>query len=49
MSFFTKFIATAIFSVYAFISSESNTVYDSFKSTSIIQFSHFQPYLWLTE
>lgn len=45
----TKFIVTAIFSVYVFIASESNTMSDTFKSMSIIQFSHFQPYLWLTE
>lgn len=49
MSFSTKFIAIPICSMYVFISSELNTMPAIFKSINITQFSHFQPYLWLTE
>lgn len=45
----TKFISIATFFIYVFIASELNTMLDTLKSVSIIQFSHFQPYLWLTE
>lgn len=45
----TKFISIAIFSIYVFIASELNTMSDTLKSIGIIQFSHIQPYLWLTE